>query len=109
MYVIIAVLFIAYLLVTNLLKEDVLLLDCNAIVNTKITQKKISKPYLRTIDVLEVKLRDKSFSVQSNDDNIVRELERGLRTCQDKYDISYYKNEKRGNDEIFFIKKSFFD
>lgn len=109
LYIVVTVAFIVYLLVSNLVKEDVLQINCSEIVNTKITQKKVSKPYLRTIDVLEVELRNEVFLVQSNDDNIVRDLERELRKCQGGYDVSYYRKEQRGNDEVFFIKKSFFE
>ena len=100
--------FMAGLITYNKFRADQLQISCGSI-STELFKKKISKPYLREIDVLKVIIPNKVFFVQSNDENLVSEIQRDLDSCSGYYILNYYKNEVRNGDHIYFVTKPFFD
>lgn len=108
LYPAIGIAFVAILLISNFFNRDSIIMDCKSITNAKITKKKISKPYLRTIDLLEITYKGRLYIIQSNDQNYVRKIQRDLNSCSNQYNIDYYRKRINQDNIVLYTGKSFF-
>ena len=107
-YAVIAIVFLVGLAWNSFLSKSELIISCNEIDQIELTEKQVSKPYLRTIDVIKINSGNKEILIQSNDDDLVPNTFRSLKACNDSFTIEYYKKELRSGSEVYFISKPFF-
>jgi hypothetical protein len=107
-YGVIAIVFLIGLAWNSFFSKSELIISCNEIDQIELTQKQVSKPYLRTIDVIKINSGNREILIQSNDDDLVPNTYRSIKTCNGSYTLTYYKNEKRNGSEVYFISKPFF-
>jgi len=107
-YAVIAIVFLVGLALNSFFSKSELIISCNEINEIELTQKQVSKPYLRTIDVIKINSDGKEILIQSNDENLVPNTFRSIKSCKDSFILEYYKTEKRNGSQVYFISKPFF-
>ncbi len=99
--------FLIFISIKFLNKKEIIF-DCNKISKIEKIKKRLTKPHLRTIDVVEIELTEKTIHIQSNDKELIQDIFNEVYNCEDTFSIHYFNKKKLENIETFFVGSFFF-